>query len=84
MYVCVYEGAVALTRGNGYSFGASSGRIWLNNVLCIGTESVLLNCPYSTAIQNCAHTDAAGVRCASRSKLLFVIAFAVFFPLTQA
>ena len=58
-----HTGAQALSGG---SFGEGTGRIWLDNVQCTGSERELLNC---TAIFNatntCAHSQDAGVRCQS-------------------
>ena len=46
------------------TFGPGSGPILLNNVECNGTESVLVNCSYSTAgLLTCSHLNDAGVRC---------------------
>ena len=39
-----------------------SGRIWLNNVQCTGTEKSLMNCTASL-INSCSHTQDAGVFC---------------------
>ena len=56
-------GAVALT---GASFGQGTGRIWLYNVQCTGSERVLMNCTASIdGSSTCTHAQDAGVRCQS-------------------
>lgn len=52
----------AITYGNKY--GAGSGRIWLDNLNCNGTESALADCPSNGwGIHNCAHYEDVGVTC---------------------
>ena len=54
-------GSVAL--GGGF-FGSGSGGIFVDNVVCRGTESSLLECRHNTIGQhNCDHSEDAGVRC---------------------
>ena len=45
------------------SFGEGSGRIWLTNVSCSGSERLLMNCSSHSGINSCAHAQDAGVRC---------------------
>ena len=60
-----YVGAVALSRA---AFGQGSGRIWLDNVECTGSEIRLIDCPANViGIHNCDHSEDAGVRCATRT-----------------
>lgn len=55
----------ALSVGNG--FGGGSGPILLVDVLCVGTEQRLLDCPQSfpvgSGVSECSHTMDAGVAC---------------------
>ena len=45
-------------------FGRGSGSILLDNVICRGTESSLLECNTNpVGIHNCDHSEDAGVRC---------------------
>ncbi len=45
-------------------FGRGIGEIWLDDVLCTGTEPALLQCPADPIGQdNCGHGEDAGVRC---------------------
>ena len=56
-----YAGAVALSRA---AFGQGSGRIWLDNVGCMGSEIRLIDCPANViGVHNCDHSEDAGVRC---------------------
>ena len=49
------------------SFGAGSGRVWVNNVQCHGEEQSILNCRHSglgNLHSSCtAHSNDAGVIC---------------------
>ena len=48
----------------GAYFGSGSGDIFLDNVVCRGTESSLLECTTNAIGQhNCDHSEDAGVRC---------------------
>lgn len=46
-------------------FGQNPGRIWINNVHCLGGEQSLLNCNHSTDSRDiqCTSKRAAGVNC---------------------
>ena len=46
-------------------FGQGSGSIWLNNVICIGNESILASCGHAgiNISRTCNHLNDAGVRC---------------------
>ena len=58
-----FSGSVALS---GASFGEGTGRIWLDNVQCTGSERELRNCTASTnGINSCIHAQDAGLRCLS-------------------
>ena len=56
-------GAVALPRAR---FGQGNDvPILLDDLRCTGTESRLIDCPY-TAIDNCGHSEDASVNCTTR------------------
>lgn len=60
-------GAIAVT---GAALGAGSGPIFLDGLRCLGSEASLLHCPGSTiGIQDCQHTEDAGVYCTSQLTL---------------
>ena len=44
-------------------FGEGSGRIWLTNASCLGTERVLMNCSSNTGINSCTHAQDVSIRC---------------------
>ncbi|XP_067665056.1 scavenger receptor cysteine-rich type 1 protein M130-like [Haliotis asinina] len=45
-------------------YGQGKGPIWMDNLGCRGNESHLQDCPFNGfAIQNCRHTEDAGVEC---------------------
>ena len=43
-------------------FGAGSGPIYMDNVVCDGDESFLTDCTH-VSLHNCDHSEDAGVRC---------------------
>ncbi|PVD22128.1 hypothetical protein C0Q70_17932 [Pomacea canaliculata] len=46
------------------SFGQGTGRIWLDDVLCSGTESSLVSCRHSSfGTNDCRHSEDVGVLC---------------------
>ncbi|XP_072169471.1 scavenger receptor cysteine-rich domain-containing protein DMBT1-like [Diadema setosum] len=51
------------------SFGEGSGRIWLDDLQCTGSESSLANCVHSGwNNHNCRHSEDAGVRCSNAAR----------------
>ncbi len=51
-------------RGIDSTFGAGSGPITLDNVMCEGTEDNLLNCSHNQILQhNCDHSEDVAVVC---------------------
>ena len=54
-------------------FGAGTGPVWLDSVLCTGSEQALSECPHnndnSFGSNSCTHDRDAGVRCAGKYKL---------------
>ena len=47
----------------GGSFGIRTGMIHVNDMLCTGSESRLIDCPHSTTVSGCDHSNDAGVVC---------------------
>ncbi|XP_042351103.1 macrophage receptor MARCO isoform X2 [Plectropomus leopardus] len=47
-----------------FTASAGSGRIWLDDLKCLGTESDIFNCRHAgVGISNCKHNEDAGVHC---------------------
>lgn len=54
------------------TFGAGAGRIWLDDLQCVGTEGRLIDCPNSGVgmVVSCSdHSSDAGVRCQEGKKI---------------
>ena len=63
-------------------FGRGSGGIFLDNVGCRGTESLLLNCTNrGIGIHSCQHSDDAGVICLGKliQSILYLLSIYSFF-----
>eukprot|EP00731_Ephydatia_muelleri_P011000 Em0005g1586a len=57
-----YNGTVRASTNA--EFGQGTGTIWMDNVLCAGSESSLSQCPFNGwGIHDCLHSEDAGVVC---------------------
>ena len=66
----------AVRRSIDAEFGQGTGRIWRDNVLCRGTESMLSSCSASYWGNNdCYHSDDSGVVCASKFNFPYVMLY---------
>ena len=57
-------------------FGEGSGSIWLDSVMCTGSESTLVSCGHLGVgvTRSCSHSEDAGVRCSGEfSKHYFFV-----------
>lgn len=44
---------------------AGTGKIWLNDLKCVGRETNVFDCPHSgLGVHNCGHSEDVGVKCA--------------------
>ena len=59
---------------DGAMFGSGTGPIWLDNVMCNGSEQALSECPHNTdnsfGSDNCNHNQFAGVRCTGKYPMI--------------
>ena len=67
LVVCRQQGyLMAVSAPTQAFFGPGTGRIWYDNVGCDGTERNITQCSHpGLGIENCAHSEDAGVVCAS-------------------
>ncbi|XP_038644270.1 deleted in malignant brain tumors 1 protein-like [Scyliorhinus canicula] len=58
---------LALQAPGGAAFGTGDGAVWLDEVRCTGSESILSDCPSSAANQpDCHHKEDASVICSDK------------------
>jgi len=61
----ISDGAIAYERGH---FGRGTGPIYLDDLLCLGTESRIFDCPGADFETNCHHIEDVGVYCSPGKK----------------
>ena len=78
--VCRQLGFGRATRAyKSATFGPGNGKIWMDGVRCTGSERSLTECPHNGwGIQNCGHSEDAGVQCSSNKDLIFFIEFKTY------
>ena len=70
-------GAVAFRDAQ---FGPGIGPIFLENLICSGSETTLLDCRHSTplGLSTCAHSQDAGVRCVGKAPAKMILSMFYF------
>ncbi len=59
-----YESALEALSNASFGEGSADMPIWLDNVICYGTEVTITDCLYEKiGQQNCQHSEDVGVRC---------------------
>ena len=63
-----FSDAVSAQRNAHY--GEGIGQIWLDNVVCLGTEPDLFTCTHNgIGINDCEHSEDASVECSGNPKI---------------
>ena len=59
--ICPSAGASTPTSAH---FGQGTGQIWLDDLICTGTEARLVDCGHRPfGVHNCGHNEDVGTRC---------------------
>ena len=66
-FVCLSVLSDAVAYSNAF-YGQGTVPVLLDDVRCIGTESRLLDCPYTTK-DNCTHSQDAAISCTTSNEL---------------
>ena len=67
----LYLGAVFLDRA---FFGAGNGSIFLDNVVCSGSEETILQCSHhGFESHDCEHDEDVGVECSESGKIYLLV-----------
>ena len=56
----------------GAAYGEGAGTILLDDLNCDGTEQTLLNCSRRTQLNDCTHSEDAGVKCEGKYTFFLV------------
>ena len=63
----------AMNAIRGAFYGQSSGKIWLDDLNCTGTEKSIKQCPHNGwGTQNCSHSKTAGVKCTTGMLYIYI------------
>ena len=54
------------------AYGAGTGRIHIDDVMCTGQESGLSDCSFDTNTADCSHSEDAAVKCVAGSEFRLI------------
>ncbi|KAK7066080.1 Scavenger receptor Cys-rich, partial [Halocaridina rubra] len=78
-----WKGASHVYKNN--SFGSGTGRVWLDDLRCLGYESSVSDCQHLPWGQNnCDHTENVGLQCSNTPASVTVGSFANEFPIESS